>query len=796
MSRHKGFTLINIMGLTIGLTTCILIGLFVWDEFQYDRFIPDGNRIYRVWSEYTNNSGTDHLAVTPPAFANTLQKDFPEVEKTTRVMQQGRYKMLFEADQRKIYEENGFFVDSNFFDLFSLQFSQGNPAHALDETASIVICKDLATRLFGNENPVGKRLSMDKTTYQVKGVFEKNPRFHFQFNYILPLSGIHIPPERFQSWGWHQFVTYVKLRPGANVQTLEKKFQQEVLKIEKAIPGQGQFLDLARFQPLWDIHLYSSSLKFDLAERGNITYVKALILIAVFILIIACFNFINLATAKSMQRAREVGVRKSIGALRGQLMLQFMGETILLAVMSILFALLLTAVSLPGLNHFTNKYMQLASLMNPMAILSLVLLVLLAGLLAGFYPALIVSGFKPAEVLKGTIHSNQRPVKMAILRHGLVIVQFSLSVLLIISAIIVFRQVNYLHNKDLGFNKDQIMFFPLRGDQMFQHTDAFKTELLSSSDISSVSIGYGYPGDAVAGDEIIVNRNGKQVTQSATQLTVDFDYIKTLGLQIIVGRDFSREMGTDKDHAWIINETAVKELGFGTAQKAIGQTLSWHVWDAKNTDSLKTGQVIGVVKDFNYKSLYDKVETAIIQIFPGAAWRVAVKLKAGSIAGGIAHVKKTWNKFAPDFPIEFSFLDESFDQMYTSEDKLQSLLWIFTGMAIFVGCLGLFGLATYTAERRKKEVGIRKVLGASTENLVFLLSKDFIRLVLISLVIASPIAWYFMNRWLQDFAYRINIGWWAFGLAGVLALTIAFLTVSFQAIRAAMANPVNSLRTE
>ena len=340
------------------------------------------------------------------------------------------------------------------------------------------------------------------------------------------------------------------------------------------------------------------------------------------------------------------------------------------------------------------------------------------------------------------------------------------------------------------------MFFPMRGNNMTKNVDAFKNELAQAPGVSSVSIGYGFPGDAVAGDEIIVPRNGKQVSLSATQLTIDYDYIKTLGLQIIAGRDFSKAMGTDKDHAWIINETAVKQLGFDSPQKALGQTLSWHPWDASNPDSLKTGQVIGVVKDFNYKSLYDKVETAVLQIFPGAAWKVAVKINTANAGNTITYIKNVWNKFTPDYPIEYKFLDENFGQMYNAEDKLKSLLWIFTSIAIFVGCLGLFGLASYTAERRKKEIGIRKTLGASTQGVVFLLSKDFFKLVVISLLIASPIAWYFMNKWLQDFAYRVNIGWWVFALAAAAVLSIALITVSLQAIKAAIANPVKSLRTE
>jgi len=336
----------------------------------------------------------------------------------------------------------------------------------------------------------------------------------------------------------------------------------------------------------------------------------------------------------------------------------------------------------------------------------------------------------------------------------------------------------------------------MRGDNMFKNVDAFKNELSQVPGVSSLSIGYGFPGDAVAGDEIIVPRNGQQVSQSATQLIVDFDYIKTLGLQIVAGRDFSKDMGTDKDHAWIINETAVKQLGFSTPQKALGQKLYWHPWGASNPDSLKEGQVIGVVRDFNYKSLYDKVETTVLQIFPDAAWKVAVKMQSANIGNSINSVRKVCNKFTPEYPIEYKFLDENFEQMYNAEDKLKSLLTIFTSIAIFVGCLGLFGLAAYTAERRRREVGIRKVLGASTENVVLLLSKDFITLVVISLIIASPVAWYFMNKWLQDFAYRISISWWMFVIAAIVAIGIAFITVSFQAIKAAIANPVKSLRTE
>ena len=798
ITRHKGFSFINIAGLTLGLTACILIGLFVWDEHQYDKFLSDSSQVYRVYDENTNSEGTQQLAVSPPMFAITLQRDFPEVEQTARVMQLPQTQTLFEAGKNKLYESSGYFVDSTFFEVFPLSFKYGAASHTLDDPSSIVISDEMAHRFFGEENPVGKQILMNKVPVQVKGVFVKNPKFHLQFNYVRSLSAMaaYIPAERMQSWGWHQFFTYVKLKKGTDVHALEIKYQKYVSEKSKPFRNDAVTSEKPFFQPLTAIHLYSSSFKFDAAQRGNITYVNALTIIAVFILLIACFNFINLATARSVQRAKEVGVRKAIGADKKQLIFQFIGETILLAFISILISVCLAMLILPWLNDFTGKHIPVALFAVPFVITLFILLALIVGLLAGFYPALVLSNFKPVKVLKSSISINEEPGKIPWLRHGLVVTQFALSVLLIISAIVVFKQVNYLHEKDLGFNKDQIMFFPMRDDKMFQNTEAFKSELLKSPGVSSVSIGYGFPGDAVAGDEIIVPRNGERVTQSATQLTVDYDYIKTLDLHLVAGRDFSKEMGTDKDHAWIINETAVRQLGFGTAQKALGKTLYWHVWGASNPDSLKEGKVIGVVKDFNYKSLYDKVETTVLQIYPEAAWKVAVKIKNAGIENTINDVTKTWNKFTPDYPLEYRFLDESFEDMYTADDKLKSLLWIFTGIAIFVACLGLFGLATYTAERRRKEVGIRKVLGASTQSVAVLLSKDFIKLVILSLLIASPVAWYFMNKWLQNYSYKINISIGIFLSTGLLAIGIALITVSFQAIKAAIANPVKSLRTE
>jgi putative ABC transport system permease protein len=796
LNRNRSFALINISGLTLGLAATLLIALFVWDEHQFDRSIPGGDRVFRVYTTTSNDQGTTDMAVSPPVFAGTLRREYPGVEQVTRVLATSEYKNLVEAGGKQLYESNGLFVDSTFLDVFPLPLVAGSAAKALDDANSIVVSREMAERYFGSADPVGQKMLIDKKSVRVTGVFEKDARFHLNFDFIRPMAFMQLPEQRMQSWGWQQFFTYIKVRDGVDVAAVEKGFRQLIRQRAWPDTKPNGFTYLPHFQALRDIHLHSSDFKFDAAQRGNITYVNALIVIAAFIVLIACFNFINLSTALSVRRAREVGVRKAIGAGRWQLIGQFLGETLLLAFCSAVLAVVLAVVLLPLVNVFTGKAISALLLLQPLSVAGIFLLTMLAGLLAGFYPALLLSGFDPVKVLKSGAFQAGTPGRTPWLRHGLVVVQFTLSILLILSAIIVLRQVSYLHHKDLGFNKDEILFFPMRGDKMGKSADVFRSDLLQQPGVTSVSIGYGYPGDAVAGDQILLDRDGRRVTQSATQLTVDFDYIKTLGLQIVAGRDFSKKMATDQDHAWILNETAVRELGFGTPDKALGKTLYWHPWDGNNPDSLKEGKVIGVVKDFNYKSLYDKVEPAVLQIYPQAAWKVAVKLSTDKLASTLAGINGVWNKYSPDYPLEYKFMDENFDRLYRDEDKLQTLLWVFTGIAIFVGCLGLFGLAAYSTETRRKEIGIRKILGASWQGVMLLLSKDFIRPVLLSLVIASPVTVFIMSRWLQSFAYRVGISWWIFGLAGAATIVIAMLTVSYQALRAAVANPVKALRSE
>ncbi|GAB3528378.1 ABC transporter permease [Pontibacter brevis] len=792
--RHKGFTFINIAGLALGITACLLIGLFVYDELQYDKFLPEGERVYRVNNDISAEEAGTILAVVPPAFGSTLEQSIPEVESVVRIlMLQFDANNLVEAGDKSIYEKGRFYTDPTFFDIFQLPFIYGSPEKALADPSSIVISDEFSKRVFGDTDPVGKELTVNKEPFIVRGVFGTTERFHLPVNFVLPLAAAQIPAERMKSWGWQQFYTYVKLEEGANLAAAESKFRDIVAQqIDEARNEPFRYRPF--LQPLQEVYLHSAGFKHDQSIKGNITYVRALSIIAVFILLIACFNFVNLATAKSMKRAKEVGVRKAIGASRGQLMLQFLGETILLTLISVIFSAALTSLLLPSLNEFTGKEMRFNVFAEPALLVLLLLLTLVVGILAGLYPAMVLSGFKPVTVLKSAVVVDNKAGSIQWLRHGLIVVQFALSIFLIISAGVVYKQVTYLHNKDLGFNKEQIMFFQMRGENMFSNYETFKNEVLKGPGIKGVSIGYGFPGDATAGDGIKVPKNGDQVPFSTAMLMVDFDYINTLDVKVVAGRPFSRAFKTDADQAFMINETAVRELGYGTPEKALGQTLLWPRWDAP--DSLKEGKIVGVVKDFHFKSLYDKMDPTVLQIYPGAYHKVAVKMGAGNIAGSIEHVKEVWDTFSPDYPLEYIFIDDNFQKMYRAEDKLKTLLTIFTAIAIFVACLGLFGLAAYAAERRKKEIGIRKVLGAETSSIVTLLSKDFLKLVLVAALIAFPLAWCAMQEWLQDFAYRIDIPVWVFLAAGIVAALLAFVTISYQALKAAAANPVTNLKME
>lgn len=794
LTRHKGFTMINLFGLTIGLTGCLVIGLFVWDELQFDKAVPQSETVYRVYEERTSDEGTTYNAPVPPAFATFLKNTYPEVDATLRILMTGD-KFLMEKGEKSAFEEKGWFVESSFFKVFPFKLAKGDPATALAAPYTVVISDDLARKYFGNEDPINKTIFIDKDTFAITGVMAELPkRLHLDFHYLISMPSAQLPESRMDKWTWHQFYTYIKLKPGANAKLLEEKFQAHVKKEIHPQNTQVGTSYLPYFQPLADVHLKSSEFIYDRAVRGNASYVKALTIIALFVLVIACFNFINLATARSFKRAKEIGVRKVVGADRKQLVMQFIGETILLAVLSVIVATIATSLIVPALNNFTDKSIEFNPLINPILALIILAAGVAIGILAGIYPAFVLSGFQPIKVLKSMKLTGSSHIPL--LRRGLVIVQFKLSVLLIVSAIIVFRQTSYLNNKDVGFNKEQVIYFQLT-NSIIQKMDAFKSELLKSSSVVSVTSGYGLPGDQFAGDGVIIPGKDGEKDHSTTLFIGDYDYIKTLGLRLIAGRDFSRDMATDVREAFIINETAVREFGFGTPEQAIGQRIHWNEWSPQDSlNPVKKGKVIGVIQDFHYKSLHEKVSASVIQLYPQEVFKIAAKLKTADLQSTIAYVTSVWNKFSPGYPLDYKFMDETYGKMYKNEEKLASLLWIFTIMAIVVGCLGLFGLAAFSAEQRTKEIGIRKVLGASVFNIMGLLSKSFVIMVLIASVAAFPVAWWAMNKWLADFPYRVEISWWVFVIAVVAALLVALITVSFQSIKAATTNPVKSLRTE
>ena len=791
--RYKGFALINIASLTIGILGCLVIGLFVWDEKQYDHWIAEGDQVYRIYEERTDNTAVTHAACVPPVFASFLNRQYPEVDTTARILMADD-KFLMESGEKRLYENKGWYVDASFFEVFPLSFIKGNAATALTQPSTIVLTKELSERYFGQEDPVGRTLKIDKTDFTVSGVLADLPkRFHLEFRFLMPLSAAGINPDRMDNWTWHQFYTYVKLKPGADVQSLQDKFQAHIKKeIFPELTAGSTFLPF--FQPLKDIHLKSADFIYDNAIRGNESYVRALTIIALFVLIIACFNFINLATARSFRRAKEIGVRKVVAANRKQLIFQFILETVLLSVFSVVLATAFTYFFIPLLNEFTGKSIEFNPFSNPVLGLLLVAAGICIGMLAGIYPALILSGFQPMHVLK-SLKLPGKGLSSSWLRQALVVVQFALSSLLIVSAMIVYRQTSFLNDKDLGFSKEQVMTFKVQGD-LEKKLEALKSELKQSSNIVSVTSGYGLPGDRYAGETITMPGKNGNTDHSANVFIGDHDYVKTLGLRIIAGRDFSREMTTDVEEAFLINETAAKEWGFEKPEMAIGQRINWDKWIPDSLHPVKEGKVIGVVRDFHYKSLHEKITASVIQIYPPVVYKVAVKLKTADMENTLAYIRETYNKFSPDYPLDYEFMDEGYGQMYKSEEKLSTLLWIFTVMAIVVGCMGLFALAAFSAELRTKEIGIRKVLGASMLSIMGLLSKSFLGLVLLASAIALPLAWWAMNKWLSDFPYRVDISWWVFGFAVFCALFIALITISFQSIRAARANPVMSLRSE
>jgi putative ABC transport system permease protein len=794
LQRHKGYSLINILGLAIGLACCITIFLFVRDELRYDTFHANADRIYRIQNNTSSDGHQRQMASTPPAFGPTLKQVFPEVQQSVRLFDLRQQLVTYE--DKKYFEKGFLLADSTIFDVFTLPLALGNPREALSGPNSLVISESVARKYFGNQNPLNKELTLGGTIkMRITGVLKELPAHsHLKINALGSLNFLKlwgVPASRLESWRWQMTYTYVLLPAGYDAARLEAKLPALLKQYAEPKLEGGHYE--ARLQPLRNIHLHSTGLEFDIAQTGDIRYVYAFSAIALFALIIACFNFMNLSTARSAQRAKEVGLRKVIGADRMQLVGQFLGESVILAVIALILSLVLVSLALPAFNEWSGKNLSLSPVLQPLGMGGLLATALVVGLLAGSYPALFLSAFRPVKVMKGDLGLGGKGSYS--FRQVLVVMQFVVSTALIIATGIVFTQLRYIQQKNLGFAKEQLVFLPMRTDEMQQNYKAVTQELLRNPNITGATASYGVPGGAHAGEGI--NLPGRADQYSINMYLVDHNYIPTMGMELVAGRNFSEAFGTDEEEAFILNETAVKDLGWGKPADALGREINWNKWVGKTeADTVKRGRVIGVVKDFHFKSFHQKIEPLVLHIFPAGFNEFVVRIRPENSAATLGFLEQKWARLAPNWPFDYKFLDDQFAKLYESEQAFGRLFGVFTGLSIFVACLGLFGLASFTAQQRTKEIGVRKVLGASVGSIVALLSKDFLKLVGIAFLLAAPLAWYFMGQWLQNFVYRVEMGWWIFALAGGLALLIALLTISFQSIKAALNNPVRSLRSE
>jgi putative ABC transport system permease protein len=780
--RHKAFSFINILGLAVGMTACFLIFLYVRFETSFDNFHSKADRIYRVVTEVRTPTESIHEGMTTTPVAINMKRDFPEVEEAVRL---GRDGLLVRKGDVKFQEINSVLVDSGLFKVFDFPLIEGDRNTALKEPMSVILSETAAKKYFGNGKAYGQHLLLTGAAINstVTGIMKDIPRnSQIQADMLVSMSSyqaIYGRPTTDSEWTNHNYYTYVLLAPHTNAKALEAKLPafQELHHGEEAKKLQMQ--DFLSLEHLRDVYLRS---KLDGFVTGSITNVYIFSIIAIFILAIACINFINLTTARSVERAKEVGIRKVVGAVRYQLVRQFIGESMIISLLAFLLAMLLSSILLPLFNQVAGNEISQSIFSNPSDILVLFSLALFVGFLAGTYPSLVLSSFKPVVVLKGRFSGG---TKGMLLRKGLVVFQFAISIILMVGTLVVYAQLSYMRKQDLGFAKDQTMVIFTNFDK---NKDAFKESLSSIPGVLSSTLSSGVPGgDHNSAYSQLENRKGEMQKTNLDGYFVDFDFIKQYDFKLVAGRPFSKEFGTDSSQAMIINEAAVKMLGYSTAREAIGRNFDQ--WG-------RQGKIIGVLKDFHYESLQQNIKPFTMRFETWGLGTISIKLSSARLPETIKAISNKWAQIIPNRPFEYDFLDQQFNQKYRAEDKFGNLFFNFAILAIFISCLGLLGLASYSTIQRTREIGVRKVLGASVSNIVNLLSMDFIKLVLIAFVIAVPVGLFGMNKWLQDFAYHIHISWWVFAVAGSSALVIAFLTISFQAIKAAVSNPVDSLRTE
>jgi putative ABC transport system permease protein len=806
--KSKVFSFINIIGLSVGLTCCMLITLYIINETSYDAYQKNADNIYQLGTEFIGLGNFKKLPNTPAGMGETMKAVFPEIEQTTRLAP------LFSEDKtllqyhersgasRSFYETKGLLADSTFFRMFTYNFIEGNPVTALSDPNTIVLSDEIAKKIFGDQPALNKVIHVSSSTngdhdFVVTGVFKPMDQpSHIDCRFFMSMMGGKIQDYIKQQAGDlatnNLYFTYLQLKPATDAKNLEAKFPAFIEKYAgKKLQAVGfnkrQFLT-----PLKKIHL-DPDVQSNITQGGSVTYLYILGSIALFTLLIACINFMNLATARSSKRSSEVGIRKVLGAEKRSLLIQFLGESVFMSVAAFILAIGFTELLLPTFNSVSGKTLSL-SFSNILIIIVFFVLSVITGLIAGSYPAFYLSSFQPAKVLKGKFSNSLSAVA---LRRGLVIFQFIISVVLIIASVVIANQMKYLRSADLGFDKNQQIIVPLRSGTAKDMYASFRNELLKQSGVKNVGASLFYPGISNFADNIYYTDGGNMQQGKDVKMNyIDTRYLQTLNIQPLAGRlfanDYYTEDTTGSGGAIILNETATKVLGFKNAVQAVHQKLH-----ATFNGVTYNYNIIGVVKDFHYEDLHVPIGPYGFQLnVPPSYNYMIVHTKSGDIDASLKSIQNVWHNLNAGEPFDYSFLDKDFQKNYDAENRLAAIVGDFTVIAIFISCLGLFGLATFSAEQRIKEIGVRKVLGASITSIVALLSKDFLKLVIIAIVIASPIAWVLMKKWLQSFAYRMPLSVWTFLLAGILALLIAFITVSFHAIKAAVSNPVESLRTE
>ncbi|MBL7871142.1 MAG: ABC transporter permease [Cyclobacteriaceae bacterium] len=792
--KSQGLFAINIAGLAIGIATCLIIMLFVVDELSFDRFNEKADQMVRVVLKGKVNGEVIKEAVTAAPVAATLEAEFPEVLQATRLRSMGSPKISYKNTAFK--NSKVAFVDPNFFEVFTLPLIQGNPSTALTEPNTIIITKEQAHKYFGEEDPINKMLEFTdaKEQYKVTGVIEKVPaNSHFHFDLFASMEGLAHAKEN--NWMESNYFNYLVLAEGTD----QKEFENKLPAIIKKYMGpqvEQMGMSFEKFkangneigifiQPLTDIHLHSDfASQSELEAGGDLKSVYIFGAVALFMLLIACINFMNLSTAGATKRNKEVGVKKVLGSRKNQLVQQFLTESFISTAVSMVLAVVLVIIALPFFNQLSGKGLEAAFLLNSNVLISLLILAIVITLLAGSYPAFFLSSIKPISALKNKVVSGGRSKGI---RSGLVVFQFVISASLILAIIVVNQQMSYIQNKELGYDRDQLLV--LRDSRLLgTNENAFKNQILTDPRVQSVTMSAFVPAGPTDNNitGVYPGQRHEEVRRTIFY-QVDAQYIPTMGMELVAGRNFSHKLGSDSLNV-IVNETAIKI--FGLEDNPLGQTLTANA----GNDRKKTLTIIGVVKDFHFKSLHETIAPLIMLNNPYGG--LIVKGKTKDMAGLIASIENKWKSFQVEEPFSYGLLDELYNETYVREQKMGSILKIFGMLTIFVACLGLFGLVTFTAEQRIKEIGVRKVLGANVTEIVTLLSKDLIILVAISFVIAFPLGYYMMDQWLQDFAYKIEIQGWVFALAGVTTLLIAFFTMSFKTIKSALANPVESLRSE